>query len=112
VFVEILCRCKEGFPNPSVSWLAYELKNMVVDILLDSRSIACGYFRKLAVEELINHNSWSVRYISEVFSLVVLELWHRIFIDPHFVSSNRFLSYRPSSFVAIVLDQVANRLIV
>jgi len=107
--VEILRRRKEGFPNPSASWLAHELRNMVADILLDSKSIARGYFRRPAVEELINHNCRSVRYTPEVFSLVVLELWHRTFIDPHFVLSNRPLSDRPSPFAATVLDQIASR---
>jgi len=79
--VEILRRRKEGFPNPSASWLAHDLKDMVSDVLLDSKSIARGYFRRPAVAELISRNSESVRYTPEVFSLVVLELWHRAFVD-------------------------------
>jgi hypothetical protein len=63
--------------------LAKDLKDLVADILLDSKSIARGYFRRAAVEELINRNSQSVRYTPEVFSLVVLELWHRTFADSH-----------------------------
>lgn len=86
---EILRRRKEGFPNPSASWLAHDLKDMVADILLDSKSVARGYFRRQAVEELIKLNSRSVRYTPEVFSLVVLELWHRTFVDTHFALSNR-----------------------
>jgi hypothetical protein len=62
---------------------------MVADILLDSKSIARGYFRSSAVEELINRNSRSVRYTAEVFSLLVLELWHRTFVDSQFALSNR-----------------------
>jgi asparagine synthase (glutamine-hydrolysing) len=87
--VEILRRRKEGFPNPSASWLAHDLKDMVADILLDSKSIARGYFRRQAVEELIKRNSRSVRNTPEIFSLVVLELWHRTFVDTHFALSNR-----------------------
>src|SRR5215813_11805604 len=44
--VEILRRRKEDFPNPSASWLAHDLKDMVADILLDCKSIARGYFRR------------------------------------------------------------------
>jgi asparagine synthase (glutamine-hydrolysing) len=58
-----------------------DLKDLVTDILLDSKSISRGYFRKEAVEGLIEHNSRSSRYAAEIFSLVVLELWHRAFID-------------------------------
>lgn len=78
---EILHRRKIGFPNPSVSWLAHDLKDVVSDILLDSKSISRGYFRREAVETLIARNSRSARYTAEIFSLVVLELWHRTFID-------------------------------
>jgi asparagine synthase (glutamine-hydrolysing) len=78
---EILDRRKVGFPNPSVSWLRHDLKDLVADILLDSKSISRGYFRKQAIEELIERNSESNPYTAEIFSLVVLELWHRAFID-------------------------------
>jgi asparagine synthase (glutamine-hydrolysing) len=78
---EILDRRKVGFPNPSVSWLRHDLKDLVADILLDSKSISRGYFRKQAIEELIERNSDSNPYTGEIFSLVVLELWHRAFID-------------------------------
>ena len=54
---------------------------MVADILLDSKTISRGYFRRQALEELVDRNSRSVRYTAEIFSLVVLELWHRTFSD-------------------------------
>jgi len=78
---EILDRRKVGFPNPSASWLAHDLKDMVAGILLDSKSISRGYFRKEALEDLIASNSRTIRCTGEVFSLVVLELWHRTFAD-------------------------------
>jgi asparagine synthase (glutamine-hydrolysing) len=78
---EILRRRKIGFPVPYGKWLRNGLKDVVADILLDSRSISRGYFRKTAVQDLIERNSRSGRYSAELFSLVVLELWHRAFID-------------------------------
>jgi asparagine synthase (glutamine-hydrolysing) len=99
--VEILRRRKEGFPNPSASWLAHDLRDMVADILLDSKSVARGYFRRSAVEELIKRNSLSVRYTPEVFSLVVLELWHRTFVDSHFALSKSASTSHNSSNRAI-----------
>ena len=78
---QILDRRKVGFPNPSESWLRYGLKDMVSDILLDSKSMSRGYFRRDAVEGLIDRNVKTGRYTAEIFSLVVLELWHRTFID-------------------------------
>jgi asparagine synthase (glutamine-hydrolysing) len=78
---EILDRRKVGFPNPITSWLTGDLMDMVKDILLDSKSVSRGYFRKEAIEALIKDNVRTSRFTSEIFSLVVLELWHRAFVD-------------------------------
>ena len=78
---EILDRRKVGFPNPSVSWLRNDLKDMVSGVLLDSKSISRGYFRREALEALIESNQQTSRFTLEIFSLVVLELWHRAFVD-------------------------------
>jgi asparagine synthase (glutamine-hydrolysing) len=78
---EILNRRKVGFPVPYVKWIEHDLKDLVTDVLLDSKTISRGYFRKETVEDLIKRNSQSSRYAAEIFSLVVLELWHRVFID-------------------------------
>ena len=86
---EILRRRKEGFPMPIAIWLAQDLKEMVADILLDSKTVSRGYFRRRALEELIDRNSRSLRYTPEVFSLVVLELWHRAFGDSQSTFLNR-----------------------
>jgi len=85
---EISDRRKVGFANPSVSWLRHDLKEMVADTLLDSKSISRGYFRKEAVEGLIELDSRSSRYSAEIFSLLVLELWHRAFVDQQKVPLN------------------------
>jgi asparagine synthase (glutamine-hydrolysing) len=99
---EILHRRKVGFPNPSVAWLAHDLKDVVSDILLDSRSVARGYFQKRAVEDLIERNSRSRRYTAEVFSLVVLELWHRTFVDRQDSPSDPGLIGLPSQSPVLV----------
>jgi len=106
--VEILRRRKEGFANPSASWLAHDLKDMVADILLDSKSISRGYFKRQAVEQLINRNSKSVRNTPEVFSLVVLELWHRTFVDAQFAPTSRS-TVPKSSFGINALGSAAHR---
>jgi len=78
---EILHRRKVGFPVPYENWLRHDLKDQFMDILLDSKSLSRGYFRKSAVQDLFESNSPSSPCSSEIFSLVVLELWHRAFID-------------------------------
>lgn len=78
---EILHRRKVGFPVPYVKWMRHDLRELVNDTLLDSKSLSRGYFRKAAVQGLLQLNSRSSEYAGEVFSLLVLELWHRAFID-------------------------------
>jgi asparagine synthase (glutamine-hydrolysing) len=84
----ILDRRKVGFPNPSATWLRHDLKDLFADILLDSRSLSRGYFRKAAIRDLFARNSESSPHSAEIFSLVVLELWHRTFIDHHEIRSS------------------------
>jgi asparagine synthase (glutamine-hydrolysing) len=53
----------------------------VQDVLLDSRAISRGYFRRDALERLIRANSDSSDYSKEIFSLLSLELWQRAFLE-------------------------------
>ena len=77
----ILKRKKAGFPVPYEFWLRNNFKDQVHDILTDRKTIERGYFKKSAIEKLIHANSNSGAYSKEVFSLVALELWHRMFFD-------------------------------
>jgi asparagine synthase (glutamine-hydrolysing) len=77
----ILNRPKTGFPVPYGRWLRNDFKESVRELLLDGRTLGRGYFRKEAMEALLTRNVQSGDYAKEVFSLMVLELWHRVFID-------------------------------
>ena len=77
----ILNRKKAGFPVPYEFWLRNNLKDQVRAILTDRKTNDRGYFRNAAVEKLINDNSDFGTHSKEVFSLVALELWHRMFLD-------------------------------
>ena len=79
--VEILERKKAGFPVPYETWLRTDLRDSVSDILLDRETIDRGYFKKSAIEKLVRNNSETGGYAKEIFSLVVLELWHREFLS-------------------------------
>jgi asparagine synthase (glutamine-hydrolysing) len=78
---EILKRKKAGFPVPYESWLRGELKKQVADVLLSERSLARGYFQKAEVSRLLETNFRDGKFAKEVFCLLVLELWHRTFLD-------------------------------
>jgi asparagine synthase (glutamine-hydrolysing) len=78
---EILERKKTGFPVPYERWLREDLKDWVRDLLLGSKAIARGYFKKSAVEQLLSEDIRSGGYSKEIFDLTVLELWHREFLE-------------------------------
>jgi asparagine synthase (glutamine-hydrolysing) len=78
---EIRNRKKAGFPVPYESWLRSDLKDMVWAVLTDRRTIERGYFRKEAVQGLLQANSNGANYSKEIFSLLTLELWQRTFLE-------------------------------
>ena len=77
---EILERKKTGFPVPYERWLRKDLREWVRGILLDGQSLRRGYFRKDGLEELLAREERGGEYSKEIFSLAVLELWHREFL--------------------------------
>jgi asparagine synthase (glutamine-hydrolysing) len=85
---EILSRHKAGFPVPYELWLQQNLRNWVTDILLDRKTLNRGYFKRSSIEGLLDRNRDGGKYAKEVFSLVVLELWHRAFADQEVYESN------------------------
>jgi asparagine synthase (glutamine-hydrolysing) len=78
---EVLNRKKAGFPVPYGPWLRNGLKRRVEDILLSDRAASRGYFQKGEVNRLLQADSRSGRFSKEIFSLLVVELWHRAFVD-------------------------------
>jgi asparagine synthase (glutamine-hydrolysing) len=86
---EIICRKKAGFPVPYESWLRNELNDWVKDILLDPQSVQRGYFDRKGIERLISDDLQQGGYSKEIFSLAMLELWHRAFLDVSVASTSR-----------------------
>jgi asparagine synthase (glutamine-hydrolysing) len=78
---EILDRKKVGFPVPFGNWLRTELSGYVNDVLLDSRTVTRGYFKRRSIENLIQKHAVSGGYSKEILSLLSLELWHRAFLN-------------------------------
>jgi asparagine synthase (glutamine-hydrolysing) len=77
----ILQRRKTGFPVPYAQWLRNDLRSWMMDLLLDKATRERGYFRAKAIETMIKDDLRNEQYSKELFSLIVLELWHRRFID-------------------------------
>jgi asparagine synthase (glutamine-hydrolysing) len=79
---EILNRKKMGFGVPIDRWLRNELKDFTYDIMLENRTIQRGFFRREAVQLLIDeHMAKHADHSYRIWTLLFLELWYRMFID-------------------------------
>ena len=71
-------RRKMGFGVPIDVWFRGPLKNFVQEILLDSQTLNRGFFRREAIERLLNdHFENRFDHAYRIWSLLVLELWLR-----------------------------------
>jgi asparagine synthase (glutamine-hydrolysing) len=78
----ILDRPKMGFSAPIALWFCKELREMAHDILLSSRALQRGYFEpKIIARLLAEHCAGQEDHSEDLWDLLVLELWHRTFID-------------------------------
>ena len=70
---------------PLSSWLRSDLQGWARDILLDPGSLGRGYFEPAAVNRLLDrHAAGADGDAKRIYSLLMLELWHREFVDaPH-----------------------------
>jgi asparagine synthase (glutamine-hydrolysing) len=78
----LLHRQKMGFGVPIKRWFRKELAGYVKSVLLDPRALARGYFEPGPLEALISeHVSGQRDHAYRLYTLLMLELWHREFID-------------------------------
>jgi asparagine synthase (glutamine-hydrolysing) len=79
---ELFERPKMGFAAPVGSWLRRELRELTVDTLLDERTAQRGYLERPAVEELLrSHLSGEVDHSRAIWTILMLELWHREVVE-------------------------------
>ena len=79
---EIIKRPKMGFGVPLDHWFRHDLREMAQDLLLSPRAVGRGYFRKEVVQRLLDEHVRGVRdWHYQLWNLLMLELWHRTFID-------------------------------
>jgi asparagine synthase (glutamine-hydrolysing) len=79
---EIIYRKKKGFPVPINAWFKGDFTEKAANVLLDTKSINRGYFNKDSISRVIqDHRDGKDDFSRVLFSLVVLETWHRVFID-------------------------------
>lgn len=75
-------RRKMGFGVPIALWFRRELKPFLMEVMLSERTLSRGYFRKEAVQHMVQQHVEGRRdFAQQLWTLLMLELWHREFID-------------------------------
>jgi asparagine synthase (glutamine-hydrolysing) len=79
---DILDRPKMGFGVPIIDWFRTDLREYVQEVLLDREARGRGYFDEGYVRGLVERHLAAVEdNSSKIWALLMLELWHRMFID-------------------------------
>jgi asparagine synthase (glutamine-hydrolysing) len=78
----VIHRPKMGFSIPLADWLRGELRATGEDLLLSDRALGRGYFDTAAVRAMWTRHQGRVRdHSHHLWALMMLELWHRLFVD-------------------------------
>ena len=79
---QILRRPKMGFGIPTHTWFRTDLKNYLKEVLFSGKSLNRGYFQPAALKQFVNdHIEGRADHGYQLWGLLTLELWFRIFID-------------------------------
>jgi asparagine synthase (glutamine-hydrolysing) len=79
---EVLQQPKAGFAAPVDYWLAYDLKEMVDDLLSPAQLEKRGIFRPEAVPRFVDeHRSGRHDWSMQLWQFLTLELWMQVFLD-------------------------------
>ena len=79
---EVLYRRKQGFALPLVHWMRNEMREMILTILLEPRTLQRGYFDPAGVRRLLDEHFSGRRDRSHaIWRLLIFELWHRNFLE-------------------------------
>jgi asparagine synthase (glutamine-hydrolysing) len=79
---EALYRPKQGFALPLVHWMRNELKELIMTVLLEPKTMQRGYFNPAGVRQLLDEHFRGRRDQSgRIWRLLMFELWHRNFLE-------------------------------
>ncbi len=71
-----------GFGVPIRHWFRDAMKDLLFDTVLSDRALARGYFKRDVIKRMVDehlHDKQDHAY--RLWALLMLELWHREFID-------------------------------
>jgi asparagine synthase (glutamine-hydrolysing) len=77
-----LRRRKQGFGVPVGDWFRGALKEWLYDTVLSRRAEQRGYFNASSLKQMVDdHMQRREDYTYQLWALLMLELWHREFVD-------------------------------
>ena len=93
----VVYRKKMGFPTPWVSWLRQRL-DWLEAMLLEPRTLNRGLFQAEAIVRLFReHQSGRRDHSEQIWRLLNLEIWHRVFMDGERPAASEMLPAAASS---------------
>ncbi len=79
---EVLYRRKMGFGVPLTHWLRGEMKDFLREVLLSEKSLGRGLIKPGVVKKLVyEHINAERDNVTQLWTLLMLELWFQKFID-------------------------------
>lgn len=79
---ETLSRPKQGFALPLVHWTRHELKDLILTVLLEPRTLQRGYFNPRGVRQLLDEHFRRRRnHAGRIWRLLMFELWQRNYLE-------------------------------
>jgi asparagine synthase (glutamine-hydrolysing) len=102
---EILSRKKMGFPVPVGAWLRGPYRFVLDELVLGPRALARGLFDGAALRRLVaSHSSGEANHAERLWSLINLELWHRLQLDGESVDDLRAVVARPRTTTTFAMS--------
>ena len=78
---EILTRGKMGFPVPVGAWLRGPYRGIVDELVLSPRALERGLFDPAAIRGIVARHAAGEDHSERLWSLVNLEIWHRVVVE-------------------------------
>jgi asparagine synthase (glutamine-hydrolysing) len=93
---EVLYRAKKGFSMPLVHWFRQKPMPALLEILLETKTLQRGYFSEPGVRQRLDEHRRGIRdRSSELWHLLIFELWHRNFLEPASKANGATLCHSP-----------------
>jgi asparagine synthase (glutamine-hydrolysing) len=78
---EILTRGKMGFPVPVGAWFRGAYRGIIDELVLSPRALDRGLLDPTAIRTLVARHAGGEDHSERLWSLVNLEIWHRVVVD-------------------------------